>query len=75
MFFYLLDFVNSDSYFQVSLTENKELKTIKKIKCYYRLEIQQNYHGELESYNNIMESISKLEWSKVLHLSVLKKRE
>ena len=31
MFFYLLDFVNSDSYFQVSLTENKELKTIKKL--------------------------------------------
>jgi len=52
-------FSDADSYFQVSLTENKELKTIKKIKCYYRLEIQQNYHGELESYNNIMESISK----------------
>jgi hypothetical protein len=52
-------FSDADSYFQVSLTENKELETIKKIKCFYRLEIQQNYHGKLESYKNIMESISK----------------
>lgn len=52
-------FSDADSYFQVSLTENKELRTIKRIKCFYRLEIQQNYHGELESYKNIMESISK----------------
>lgn len=69
-------FSDADSYFQVSLTENKELGTapaaraliqrgprpvgtIRRIKCFYRLEIQQNYHGELESYKNIMESISK----------------
>lgn len=52
-------FSDADSYFQVSLTKNKKLDTIKKIKCFYRLEIQQNYHGELESYKNVIESISK----------------
>ena len=38
-------FSDADSYFQVSLTHNKELGTIKNIKSFYRLEIQQNYHG------------------------------
>lgn len=52
-------FSDADSYFQISLTENKELETIKNIKCFYKLEIQQNYHGKLGSYKNIMESISK----------------
>lgn len=51
-------FSDADSYFQVSLTHNKELETIKNIKCYYRLEIQQNYHGELNLYKNIMELIA-----------------
>lgn len=52
-------FSDADSYFQVSLIENKELGTIQRIKCFYRLEIQQNYHGELESYKNIIELIAK----------------
>uniref|UniRef100_UPI0021821A27 LAGLIDADG endonuclease n=1 Tax=Gongronella sp. w5 TaxID=483437 RepID=UPI0021821A27 len=52
-------FSDADSYFQVSLTHNKELNTIKNIKSYYRLEIQQNYHGELDQYKDIMELISK----------------
>ena len=52
-------FSDADAYFQVSLIENKESKTIQRIKCYYRLEIQQNYHGELDSYRNIMELIAK----------------
>ncbi len=69
-------FSDADSYFQVSLTENKELKTIKKIKCYYRLEIQQNYHGELESYNNIMESISKfLQTNLLTRQRIINKKE
>lgn len=52
-------FSDADSYFQVSLTHNKELGTIKNIKSFYRLEIQQNYHGELNLYKNIMELIAK----------------
>lgn len=52
-------FSDADSYFQVILTHNKELGTIKNIKSFYRLEIQQNYHGELNLYKNIMELIAK----------------
>jgi hypothetical protein len=52
-------FSDADSYFQVSLTHNKELNTIKNIKSFYRLEIQQNYHGELNLYKEIMELIAK----------------
>ena len=32
---------------------------IKNIKSFYRLEIQQNYHGELNRYKEIMELIAK----------------
>jgi hypothetical protein len=59
-------FSDADSYFQVSLTENKELDTIKNIKCYYRLETQQNYHGESGLYKNIMELIAKFLQTKLL---------
>ena len=59
-------FSDADSYFQVSLTHNKELDTIKKIKSYYRLEIQQNYHGEANLYRDIIESIAKFLQTKVL---------
>ena len=52
-------FSDADSYFQVSLTHNKELGTIKNIKSFYRLEIQQNYHGELNLYKDIVELIAK----------------
>lgn len=59
-------FSDADSYFQVSLTHNKELDTIKKIKSYYRLEIQQNYHGEANLYKDIIKSIAKFLQTKVL---------
>lgn len=59
-------FSDADSYFQVSLTHNKELDTIKKIKSFYRLEIQQNYHGEANLYKDIIESIAKFLQTKVL---------
>lgn len=77
-------FSDADSYFQVSLTENKELApgagiagpegtgaqrpgdTIKNIKCFYRLETQQNYHGETGLYKNIMEFIAKFLQVKLL---------
>lgn len=59
-------FSDADSYFQVSLTENKELDTIKNIKCYYRLETQQNYHGESGLYKEIMELIAKFLQTKLL---------
>jgi hypothetical protein len=59
-------FSDADSYFQVSLTENKELDTIKNIKCYYRLETQQNYHGESGLYKDIMELIAKFLQTKLL---------
>ena len=52
-------FSDADSYFQVSLTHNKESNMIKNIKSFYRLEIQQNYHGELNRYKEIMELIAK----------------
>jgi hypothetical protein len=59
-------FSDADSYFQISLTENKELDTIKNIKCYYRLETQQNYHGESGLYKDIMELIAKFLQTKLL---------
>jgi hypothetical protein len=59
-------FSDADSYFQVSLTHNEELNTIKKIKSFYRLEIQQNYHGELNQYQDIMELIAKFLQTKLL---------
>lgn len=45
---------------------DKELNTIKNIKSYYRLEIQQNYHGETSLYKDIIESIAKFLQTKVL---------
>ena len=59
-------FSDADSYFQVSLIHDKELNTIKKIKSYYRLEIQQNYHGEANLYKDIIKSIAKFLQTKVL---------
>ena len=59
-------FSDADSYFQVSLTENKELGTIKNIKSYYRLEIQQNNYGESGLYKYIMELIAKFLQTKLL---------
>lgn len=59
-------FSDADSYFQVSLTHDKELDTIKNIKSYYRLEIQQNYHGETSLYKDIIELIAKFLQTKVL---------
>jgi len=59
-------FSDADSYFQVSLTHDKELNLIKNIKSYYRLEIQQNYHGETSLYKDIIESIAKFLQTKVL---------
>jgi len=52
-------FSDADSYFQVSLVENKELKTIKRIKCFYKLELQQNYHGDLEANHIVMKLIAE----------------
>lgn len=59
-------FSDADSYFQVSLTHDKELNRIKNIKSFYRLEIQQNYHGELNRYKEIMELIAKFLQTKLL---------
>lgn len=59
-------FSDADSYFQVSLTHNEELNTIKNIKSFYRLEIQQNYHGELNQYQDIVELIAKFLQTKLL---------
>jgi hypothetical protein len=59
-------FSDADAYFQVSIIENKELNTIKRIKCSYRLEIQQNYHGELEAYFPILNKIAGFLQTKVL---------
>ena len=52
-------FSDADAYFQVSLVEKKEFKTIKRIKCFYRLELQQNYHENLEAYNPIIKIIAE----------------
>lgn len=58
---------DADSYFQVSLTQidNK----IGKIKCFYRLECQQNYHRESDlvnsSYLLIMQQIADFFGSKL----------
>lgn len=59
-------FSDADSYFQVSLTQNKDSGKVQNIKSYYRLEIQQNYHGELNGYKNIMELIAKFLQTKLL---------
>ena len=59
-------FSDADAYFQVSLMENKELDSIKRIKCYYKLEIQQNYHGELEAYLPILSKIAEFLQTNIL---------
>lgn len=59
-------FSDADAYFQVSLLENKELNTIKRIKCYYKLELQQNYHGELEAYYPILKLIAEFLQTNIL---------
>jgi hypothetical protein len=59
-------FSDADAYFQVSLMENKELNSIKRIKCYYKLEIQQNYHGELEAYLPILSQIAEFLQTNIL---------
>jgi LAGLIDADG endonuclease len=46
--------------------ENKELDSIKRIKCYYKLEIQQNYHGKLEAYLPILSKIAEFLQTNIL---------
>jgi hypothetical protein len=46
--------------------ENKELDSIKRIKCYYKLEIQQNYHEELKAYLPILSQIAEFLQTNIL---------